>query len=229
MTAHDQERVRFEINARAKRIRMRLDPVERCVRVTAPSTRAIAHAKRFAVDNGAWIAGALDGLPPARPFRAGESVPLHGAEAIIVARPKARARIDPLDPTRILVPDGDDESVAAAAERALRAHARRVFAPRLEAYASALEQRISKVRVTDTRSRWGSCAHGGVISMSWRLVCAPEWVMDNVLAHEAAHLRHPDHSADFWDCLAGLDPNADASRAWLRANGPALHAIGAWA
>lgn len=59
---------------------------------------------------------------------------------------------------------------------------------------------------------------------SWRLVMAPEEVLDYVAAHEVAHLAHMDHSAAFWAACARLCPDWRAQRDWLRVHGPALHA-----
>lgn len=57
---------------------------------------------------------------------------------------------------------------------------------------------------------------------SWRLILAPDPVLDYVAAHEAAHLAHMDHSPRFWAEVAGLCPDYAEARAWLRRNGPAL-------
>jgi hypothetical protein len=79
---------------------------------------------------------------------------------------------------------GDDELMA----RALILSAR---------YASGL--RPTSVRwVTNQSARWGSCSfHSGEIRLSHRLRSVPQWVLDAVLVHELAHLRHPNHSPAF--------------------------------
>ncbi|HVB90753.1 MAG TPA: M48 family metallopeptidase [Acidimicrobiales bacterium] len=52
--------------------------------------------------------------------------------------------------------------------------------------------------VTNQSARWGSCSYrSGEIRLSHRLRSVPDWVLDAVLVHELAHLRHPDHSARF--------------------------------
>ena len=50
-------------------------------------------------------------------------------------------------------------------------------------------------RVRDTASRWGSCSQRGSLSFSWRLIFAPEFVRDYVVAHEVAHLKEMNHCA----------------------------------
>ena len=72
----------------------------------------------------------------------------------------------------------------------------------------------------------GSCAPDGTLAFSWRLVMAPDWVLDYVVAHEVAHLRELNHSPRFWAHVARLTPHRDAAVEWLRLNGPALLRVG---
>jgi predicted metal-dependent hydrolase len=58
---------------------------------------------------------------------------------------------------------------------------------------------------------------------SWRLVMAPPEVLDYVAAHEVAHLARMDHSPAFWAVVARLCPDHARPRAWLKAEGAALH------
>ncbi|MFC7608443.1 M48 family metallopeptidase [Teichococcus aestuarii] len=80
----------------------------------------------------------------------------------------------------------------------LRAEAGRRIAPRVRRHAAALAVAPPVVRLKDTRSRWGSCAPDGTLAFSWRLVMAPGWVLDSVVAHEVAHLSERNHSPRFW-------------------------------
>jgi predicted metal-dependent hydrolase len=91
----------------------------------------------------------------------------------------------------------------------------------------SLGVRAKAVRLRDQVSRWGSCSATGHLSFSWRLVLAPPFVLDYLAAHEVAHLRELNHSRRFWQLCEALAPQSQTARAWLRANGPALHAIGA--
>ena len=68
----------------------------------------------------------------------------------------------------------------------------------------------------DTRSRWGSCSAQGSLSFSWRLIFAPEPVLDYVVAHEVAHLVEMNHGPRFWALVARLVPDSAGPRAWLK-------------
>jgi predicted metal-dependent hydrolase len=58
---------------------------------------------------------------------------------------------------------------------------------------------------------------------SWRLIMAPPEVLDYVAAHEVAHLREMNHSPRFWDVVAGIYPDYERQRLWLRREGASLH------
>jgi hypothetical protein len=115
--------------------------------------------------------------------------------------------------------------------RVLKVHALQALGERTGVHAAALGKPVPKVGVMDARTRWGSCtlARPGrepAIRYSWRLVLAPWEVMDYVAAHECAHLIHADHGPRFWAVVAGLVSDVKRPRAWLRAHGPRLHAVG---
>jgi predicted metal-dependent hydrolase len=60
------------------------------------------------------------------------------------------------------------------------------------------------------------------MSFNWRLLLAPEAVLDYVIWHEACHLVVMDHSRSFWALLERHLPGFRHPQRWLRANGSAL-------
>ena len=108
----------------------------------------------------------------------------------------------------------------------LKAEAKQELSVRSHDKAAAIGQRVTRVTLRDTKSRWGSCSHQGALSYSWRLILAPESVLDYVAAHEVAHLVHMDHSPSFWRLVADLHPDPDSARAWLKRDGSALWRYG---
>ncbi|MEO0336062.1 MAG: SprT family zinc-dependent metalloprotease [Pseudomonadota bacterium] len=75
-----------------------------------------------------------------------------------------------------------------------------------------------KVGFRSQKSRWGSCSSEGNISLNWRLVCAPVRVANYVVVHELAHLKHQDHSANFWSLVEKHCPEFKACKNWLNHN-----------
>jgi len=78
------------------------------------------------------------------------------------------------------------------------------------------------VTVKATRSKWGHCTSRGAIQYNWNILLAPEVIVDYLVAHEVCHLRHQNHSRDFWALVASVCPSFAADRAWLKAMGARL-------
>ena len=93
-------------------------------------------------------------------------------------------------------------------------------------FSSLLNMEIKSVSVRDTRTRWGSCSSSGNLSFCWRLIFAPEKIVDYVCAHEAAHLVELNHSPRFWQTVYQLVGEWKSSKKWLKENGARLHRYG---
>jgi predicted metal-dependent hydrolase len=65
-----------------------------------------------------------------------------------------------------------------------------------------------QVRVGDQRSRWGSCSSRGALSLNWRLLLLEPKLQDYVIHHELAHIKIMDHSSNYWNFLAKLNPKS---------------------
>ncbi|MGZ3743700.1 MAG: M48 family metallopeptidase [Pseudobdellovibrionaceae bacterium] len=54
------------------------------------------------------------------------------------------------------------------------------------------------LKFREQRTRWGSCNSRGVVSFNWRLIVFKPALIDYVIIHELAHLKHMNHSSIFW-------------------------------
>lgn len=82
----------------------------------------------------------------------------------------------------------------------------------------------ARIALRDTTTRWGSCSTTGTMSFSWRLAFAPFDVMRYVVMHELAHVRHMDHSPEFWATVRELYGfGVERAKRWLAKNGGELH------
>ncbi|MBW8308450.1 MAG: M48 family metallopeptidase [Candidatus Paracaedibacteraceae bacterium] len=97
--------------------------------------------------------------------------------------------------------------------------------PLIDKYSKAMGLFPKKISIRDTKSRWGSCSSAGNISLSWRLVMAPFEVMEYIIIHELAHLKHLDHSQAFWSLVSQYCPDYNQHRYWLKINAQQLHYI----
>lgn len=74
----------------------------------------------------------------------------------------------------------------------------------------------AKISLRSQKSRWGSCSSQKRISLNWRLVAFSREVAEYVVIHELAHLRHPNHSPQFWALVAKHCSKHEKHRQTLR-------------
>ena len=226
--------VRLAVNARARRVGLRLDLARREVVATAPSLRRLPDALAFAQSRADWIAARAAELPAPTAFAPGVVIELAGApcrleRAAMRIRPTLKPATED-EPAR-LIASGEGIAFSRAVERALRAEGLARLQARTAIHAAALGCAPAPVSLQDARSRWGSCrpAHAGqpaAIRYNWRLVLSPPDVLDYVAAHECAHLIEANHGPRFWALVRQLYGDPAAARAWLKTHGARLHAVG---
>ena len=213
--------VRF--NPRARRITLKVDHTRRRAILTAPARRHLRRAERLLRENAGWLSRNLAALPKAAPFADGAVVPVRGA-AHTIRHEAGLGRGCVRD--GIVAVRGDPSALPARVEALLREAARDDLTQASLRHADALGVAFARMRIGDPMRRWGSCSTSGTISYSWRLVLAPPPVLDYVAAHEVAHMREMNHGPRFWAHVEALCPRWQDESAWLKANGPTLHAVG---
>ncbi|HCX59824.1 MAG TPA: hypothetical protein DG355_04105 [Candidatus Cloacimonas sp.] len=82
--------------------------------------------------------------------------------------------------------------------------------------------RINRINLRWVSSKWGSCSVKGNVTLSNYLIMAPKAIQDYIILHELCHLRHMNHSKDFYTLLQKLDAQYKEHRAWLKDKGRAL-------
>lgn len=102
-----------------------------------------------------------------------------------------------------------------ALRRWLSRAAHEALPPRVRALAETHAIEVGAIRITSARSRWGSCSARNTISLSRSLMVLPDHLAHAVIAHEVAHARVMNHSAEFWRLLESIDPDARSHRAQL--------------
>jgi predicted metal-dependent hydrolase len=211
-------------SARARRITLRIDDSTGSVVLTLPRRVALSEGLAFADEKQRWIERRLDSLPPRVAFEAGAYLPVLGQKRRVVWTP-GPPRAVWLDGDVIRV-GGERGLVARRLESWFKRHAREEIVTRVETMCKAIRAKPGRVAIRDTRSRWGSASADGNLNFSWRLVMAPDWVLDYVVAHEVAHLKHMNHGSRFWAVVDKLVGDPERAKRWLRAHGSGLHRYG---
>ncbi len=220
----------------ARRFTLRVRAATLDAVLTMPSRASVKTARAFAERHAQWVGQRLSSLPGPIRIVPGATLPLRGIEHRVERRDSLRsaAWVEPAPAPgpgatggRTELPAlciaGRDEALGRILVGFLRREAERDFKARVAAHAASLGLRVGRISLRDTRSRWGSCSSRATLSFSWRLILAPTFVLDYLVAHEVAHLVHMNHSADFWHLTRRLAPQTDAAEHWLKAHGSALH------
>jgi predicted metal-dependent hydrolase len=228
-------------NPRARRYLLRVRP-DGSARVTIPRGGSQSEAQSFVERNRGWLEQQLarlhaqPRLPVSWPlgsavlFR-GEMVRIEagaagglqvGTEHIKASR--AALGVPPAfpgsSPTGAESLTGNDANpdLRPAIERHFRALASAEFPARVAELAAQHQFTVRRVTVRNQKSRWGSCSRRGTISLNWRLLQTPPFVLDYLILHELAHLRHLNHSHRFWQEVERLCPDYCVAEQWLKTN-----------
>lgn len=121
--------------------------------------------------------------------------------------------------------DADYEYRQNALEKWYRKEASAVISKKAAYYAKILSVCYEDIHIRDQKSRWGSCSGRGNLNFNWRLIMAPEQVLDYVVIHELCHLRHMDHSREFWELVGSICPSYKQFKGWLKDHGESLYLI----
>jgi len=212
--------------------RLRISVSDAGVTVTLPRGFAARDAERFVQENAAWLDGQLSRMEKARQKRARQALPkdvilLRGkptqVKVIVEADRKARALIrEAAGRLQVHLPEGAGDIKGEVVERALRQMAREELEQAVARHAGLMRVKPKAVTIRDQRTRWGSCSTRGTLSFNWRLIMAPNEVMNYVVVHELSHLIEPNHSAAFWKVVAHYYPGYKEARLWLKRNTPLL-------
>lgn len=229
-------------NPRARRYLLRVRP-DGSARVTIPRGGSQNEARAFVERNRGWLQEQLDRqhAQPRLPmsWRIGSEILLRGemvrieaaepgairvgAEQVKVGHlatteaPAAKAGTSPPGIESLAPPEAAPD-LRPAIERHLRALASAEFPARVAELAAQHQFTVQRVSVRNQKSRWGSCSRRGTISLNWRLIQTPAFVLDYLIFHELAHLRHMNHSHRFWDEVERLVPDYRVAERWLKTN-----------
>ena len=215
-----------QINKRARNISVRVDERTGGVELVLPRFVAKAEGLAFVHDKTYWILRQLRDMPPRVPFENGAVIPILGKDHVIMHRPDERGTVWVEAAQRTISVAGEVPHVPRRVTDWLKKEARKEITSRADAAAKALDKRILKIQIRDTRSRWGSCSEDARLSFSWRLMMAPENVLSYVVAHEVAHLVELNHSNRFWCLVDRLCPGNEPAKYWLKCYGASLHRFG---
>jgi predicted metal-dependent hydrolase len=220
--------VRRSERARHARVVVTADGVE----LVVPRRMALRHAEPLVREKRPWIERTLrrmresERLLPAPRLQDGGMVPYLGRELRLRVRVHPGRRRPHVakrgDTVTVSLGEHGADALRSVLERWYRRRARAEVEARLDAAVERADTSYRTLSIRSQRTRWASCSPGGSMSFNWRLLLAPERILQYVIEHEVAHLSILDHSPRFWRLLAERLPSYRECERWLRLHGPAL-------
>lgn len=213
--------VKINQTSRAKKMTLKIDSKLRQPVLTVPTIYSSKAAFDFIQKQLGWIEDKLSQIAEPQKFTDGETISIFGKELTILHCPNLKSGVF-IDENYLKV-SGDIAFLHRRVKDFIKKQAKLEFYKISKAKASSLGCKLGSVVIKDTKSRWGSCSSMNNINYNWRVALAPDFVIDYLTSHEVCHLKHQDHSKNFWNCVATLSPQYPAGKHWLQTHAKDLN------
>lgn len=122
----------------------------------------------------------------------------------------------------IFTVDLDEKYIRRFLETWYKEEARRILTEKVDYYGKFFSRSHENIRIKSMKTRWGSCSAKGNLNFNWKIIMAPEEVIDYLVVHELSHLVEMNHSANFYSQLSRILPDYKTHQKWLKENGKYL-------
>ena len=201
----------------AGKVRIHVQPDRRVV-VDAPPQTPVTEIKQAVLKRARWIRNQLAKLEAAhrhalrRQYVSGETHWYLGKRYLLKVRETRRdAGVVKLLGAQLVVsvPDRKAASVKEALGTWYRTRALQVFERRLAALYPDLDwvETMPEWQLRPMKKQWGSCSPRGRLSLNPMLVKAPRQCIDYVVVHELCHMKHHNHSDEYYALLTRRLPD----------------------
>ena len=189
--------------------------------VTAASGTAEGVLREFVASQAAWIVRHLDAVlgeevydlsrPSAQLYWRGDLYPI-----AITHGPNERLEIASGVATFTVRAPADHATLLGLLHWHHKQHAPAILLPRVHHWAAIMDLHPTRVSFRRARTRWGSCSSRDTLSLNTHLLMLPDPLIDHIIIHELAHIRHKNHSRDFWDLVGRYDLDWRTHRRMIR-------------
>lgn len=179
--------------------------------VSAPLSIPLARVEKMVLESESWVLGKLavwrERQVPEQCWEDGARLPFLGEWLVLRIAAGARTAAEAAQgELRVIVARAGEEALRRAVVAWYRRTALAHLAHRAFVFAKIAGLAPPRVMLSSAQSRWGSCNSRREVRLSWRLVKARPALVDYVVCHELAHLRHMNHSREFWAEVGQLCP-----------------------
>lgn len=208
---------------RAKHIRLEVKQ-QTGLTVVIPYSYKDRQLPKLLESKGRWILSTLakhsrvESLSAKKGLKNGEAIPYLGRDLEIVIRDNTGIDSVTVQHNRLIVTlrSQGNGILELALERWYRMQATKLIKERAEKLSTQLGLTCNELVIRGQKTRWGSCSRKRNLSFNWKLMMAPELVIDYVIIHELSHLKEMNHSKKFWEIVAKHCPRWREHRKWLK-------------
>jgi predicted metal-dependent hydrolase len=189
------------------------------ITVTFPYHLTYNDAIRFVNEKEGWIKDNLKRIrtlvPAKKAFLPGNAFKTFAHELLFDQLEQGNPYIK-VDREKITVHYTDEEMLSSnevqehiqkAIDKVLRIEALKYLPSRVDFFAEKFGLNYKGISVKNMRTRWGSCSTTGKLNFNIHLMRLPVHLIDYVILHELAHLKHHNHGPNFWKYLDELAGN----------------------
>ena len=115
----------------------------------------------------------------------------------------------------VYVKQEEDEKIKQALKRFYYQQCKAIVEKSIKSYQSNFKMKPRSVRISDSKTTWGTCDSQLQLTFNWRLAMAPIEVIDYVVVHEMCHMVHLNHDRSFWRLVGKLSPDYKEQENWL--------------
>ena len=171
--------------------------------VSAPVTMPLSRVEGYVRESERWVVRKVEEWRsrrvPDATFNEGSRLPFMGNFIVLRVEPATRNQaeligIELVAAVRHAAEDSVRRTVVGWYKRMAAAH----LSQRVMALSLAAGLTPPRFILSSAMGRWGSCNTRREVRLAWRLMKARRELIDYVVCHELAHLRHMNHSAAFW-------------------------------
>lgn len=217
---------------RARHIKIRVQPPDQVIVVT-PRWIKPADITRFLSQQEAWVQMQLEKVSKYTFGETTDTVTVFGkiyqkCISYQANRPSGvniesnQLFINPLVDPNLTSASKLDSSIRTQLHSFLKRTASQYIIPRTQALSEQMSLTYRQLTLRAQKTRWGSCSSQKNVNFNWRLVHCPTEIIDYVIIHELAHLKHMNHSTQFWQLVTQHNPAHREHRGWLKRQGLGL-------
>jgi len=217
---------------RARHVRLEVRP-QTGLSVIVPRSYNIGQLPRLLESKERWISSNLarfshfQSLSADKELRSGDTIPYLGRDLELVKRENhdgvgsITLEENTLAVSPVLFKNG---ILKLALEHWYRTEAAKLINERADKLSSQMGISYKRIIIRGQKTRWGSCSRKKNLSFNWKLIMAPEPVLDYVIIHEFTHLKEMNHSKRFWKLVAQYCPRWREYKKWLKQHEADLNA-----